>query len=184
MFCLCGCCWCCCCSSHSPPLFAWKTVPTPRAGSHEGQCAIKLTDRFTLKYRLARVSAKLIPLPRRQNCANSKGRQPRRQMCRQVTGGQEELESSHPRSRRVRQHAEHTTALDPPEMVARTLADQADAPSSIFHELSEGAHGAVEARVLDEAGDRDLVADVEGEAVLVGLGLGCRLCGGRCRRRR
>ena len=71
-------------------------------------------------------------------------------------------------SRRGRQHAEHTPALDPPEMVARTLAAQADAPSPIFQELRDSAHSAVEARVLDEVGHRDLVADVEGEAVLVG----------------
>ena len=126
-------CWCCCCSCHSPQLFAWKTVPTPSAGSHEGQCATKLRDWFTVQYRLARASAKLSPLPRRQNCANSKGRQPRRQMCRQVTGGQEGLETSHPRSRRVRQHAEHTNALDPPGMGAQ-------APSPIFQELRTIAH--------------------------------------------
>ena len=126
-------CWCCCCSCHSPQLFAWKTVPTPSADGHEGQCAVRLTERFTVQYRLARASATLSPLPRRQNSANSKGRQPRRQMCRQVTGGQEGLATSHPRSRRVRQHAEHTNALDPPGMGAQ-------APSPIFQELRTIAH--------------------------------------------
>jgi hypothetical protein len=67
-------------------------------------------------------------------------------------------------------------------MVSRTLADQADTPSTIFQQLSDGALGAVEARVLDEVSQCDLVADAEIEAVLVGRDIRCRRCPGLCRR--